>query len=80
MLEFIVVSCNHVFFNYDVICSALVAKAVVQSFKHFWGYIFISIQGYIFTVILVWSWKFLCKELINWFFRTSFSLIYPMVC
>ena len=53
MLEFIVVSCNHVFFNYDVICSASVAKAVVQSFKHIWGYIFTSIQGYIFTVILV---------------------------
>ena len=39
----------------DVICSASVAKAVVQSFKHIWGYIFTSIQGYILTVILVWS-------------------------
>ena len=65
MLEFIDVSCNHDFFNNDVICSASVAKAVVQSFKHFWGYIFISNKGYILTVILMWSWKFLCKELIN---------------
>ena len=53
MLEFIVVSGNRVFFNYEVICSASVAKAVVQSFKQFWGYIFTSIQSYIFTVILV---------------------------
>ena len=79
MLEFIVVSCNHDFFNYDVICSASVAKAEVQSLKHFWGYIFISNKGYILTVILMWSWKFLCKELINWCFRISFNLIYPMV-
>ena len=39
------------FFNYDVICSASVAKAVVQSFKQFWGYIFTRIQGYILTII-----------------------------
>ena len=53
------------FFNYDVTCSASVAKAVVQSFKHIWGYIFSSIQGYILPVILVWSWKFFFKKLTN---------------
>ena len=40
----------------------LVAKAVVQSFKHFWGYIFSRIQGYIFTLLLVWSWKFVLTD------------------
>ena len=69
--------CN---FNYDVTCSASLAKAVVQSFKHSWGYIFSSIQGYILTVILVWSWKFFFQEANQlMFFSTSFSLIYPMV-
>ena len=76
MLEFIVVSCNHDFFNYDVICSASVAKAVVQSFKHFWGYIFSSIQGYILTVILVWIWKFIFKKLINWCFLAQALVLF----
>ena len=35
MLEFIVVSCNHDLFNYDVICSASVAKAVVKALNIF---------------------------------------------
>ena len=51
------------FFNYDVICSAFSSQGC--SAKHFWGYIFSRIQGYIFTVILEWSWKFVLTDVLE---------------